>query len=177
MLSQRIFKLIFVLSCIASFVNAQNQSIDKTRFTLLIDEAHQRQLPASAKYSKSFAAGNFAVIPANLRTLIPVNEFDLQGKKISFIPVPSGGYTVQVSAGEVSDQRGSKLRDVQVNFSSGFRFPFYGKKYSSVYIRRCGDLTFEQSSESCTDLVGVSSEVPRIIGTNFSATYNCPSTT
>jgi hypothetical protein len=177
MSSKKIFLAILVLIWIASFVNAQNQSVDKTRFTLLIDDAHQKQVSASAKYSRSLAAGNVAVIPGNLRTLIPVNEFDLQGKKISFIPIPSGGYTMQVSSGEVSDQRGNQLKGLQVDFSSGFRFPFYGKKYSSVYIRSCGDLAFERSSEACTDLVGASSEVPRIIATHFSvATYHCSST-
>jgi hypothetical protein len=174
MLRQRILRLSFILIAIASFVNAQNQSIDKTRYTLLIDEAHQKQVPSSAAYSKSFVAGNIVVIPANLRTLIPVNEFDLAGKKISFIPDGSGGYTVQVSSGEVSDQRGNSFNGVKLDFDSGFRFPFYGKKYSSVYIRKCGDLAFEQPTEGCTDLVGAYSDVPRIIASNF-PNYYCSS--
>jgi hypothetical protein len=161
---------LFLIS-IVSLVSAQNEtrnpSIERTKFTLLIDELHQKQLPASPVVSKSFAAGNIAVITANLRSLIPVNQFDLQGKKISFAPVRSGGYTIQVSPGEVSDQRGNQFRGTKVDFSSGFRFPFYGKKYSSVYIRRCGDLAFEQTSDSCGDLVGAYSDGPRIIATNF----------
>jgi hypothetical protein len=185
MLKPTILGLTLILISFTVFLHAQettrhadhrNPSIEKTRYIMLIDEAHQKQLPAPAlsASSKSFAAGNIAVIPANLRTLIPVNEFDLYAKKVSFIPVPSGGYTVQVSPGEVSDQRGTQPKQEKLDFGSGFRFPFYGKKYSSVYIRKCGDLAFEPTSGSCGDLVSAYSDAPRIIATNYPGSFCSP---
>lgn len=188
MLNPKILRLTLILISIATFLQAQeivrnadhkNPSIEKTRFIMLIDDAHQKQLSAagSSVTGKDFAVGNVAVIPANLRTLIPVNRFDLTGWKITFTPVPSGGYTVQASYGTVSEQRGNKLNEEKVDFSSGFTFPFYGKNYSSVYVRRCGDLSFAPTSESCTDLIAAYSDVPKILANNVPANYyNCSDT-
>src|SRR5688500_15293066 len=81
--------------------------------------------------------GEIAVIEGSPSTIVEPNAFDLEGKKIFFDETSPSKYRLRVRGGSVSGTQGSAIDlndddSQQVNFTSGFRFPFFGTTYTSV---------------------------------------------
>lgn len=123
-------------------------------------------LTASAKVA---AAGNVAVIQDNGLAVIAPNKLDLQGTSIVFTPAPRNVYKSVTVPGSLSAAIGTKvgLADdgaVQVNLPRGFSFPYFGKRYSSLFVNADGDITFGKSDAGHGSLWGVSdSDFPRFL--------------
>jgi hypothetical protein len=152
-----------------------SRGVATTEYQMKLHDWHQRELarrPAEAIASGpawGYDAGDIAVMQTNSRTLIQPNPFDLAGRKITFSPNPAGGYDVSVSAGAVTGAAGTQLllRDDdgrRVGFTSGFLFPFYGKKYKAVFVNTDGNLTFKRRDIASTsrDIFRILAGPPRI---------------
>ncbi|MCI0602646.1 hypothetical protein L0156_06495 [bacterium] len=112
--------------------------------------------------------GEIAVIEGSPSTIIQPNSFDLQGKKI-LLNEAAGIYKLRVRGGSVAGSQGSAITlgdddSEQVNFTSGFSFPFFGTTYTSVFINSDGNLTFTEKDDASTprDLFRTLQGPPRV---------------
>jgi hypothetical protein len=98
--------------------------------------------------------GEVAVIEGSGSTIIEPNSFDLNSKKV-FFDEAAGKYRLRVKGGGVAGAQGGAIDlgdddSLQVNFTSGFSFPFYGTTYNSVFINSDGNLTFQEKDDAST---------------------------
>lgn len=166
------------LCCLPAFAHPEKghwcgtKGVEKTELMIKEHEfANRGKLTAAAPLSPHADIGNIAVIKSSSTTLFPPNPFDLIGKKIQFQRTSAGDYTVKAGGGTVSATQGSPLAlqdddTKQVNFTSGFSFPLYGKTYTSVFINSDGNLTFTSGDNASTqrDVLRVLSGPPRLAG-------------
>jgi hypothetical protein len=124
----------------------------------------QQQQPAHLNQD----VGEIAVIEGSKSTIIDPNSFDLQRKRI-ILTETSGDYKLRVRGGSISSSQGSPVTigddaSLQVAFTSGFSFPFYGKTYTSVFINSDGNLTFTEKDDASTprDLFRTLQGPPRV---------------
>src|SRR5919106_1939297 len=124
----------------------------------------QQQQPAHLNQD----VGEIAVIEGSKSTIIDPNSFDLQRKKI-ILTETSGDYKLRVRGGSVSSSQGSPVTlgddaSLEVVFTSGFSFPFYGTTYTSVFINSDGNLTFTEKDDASTprDLFRTLQGPPRV---------------
>src|SRR4026207_990421 len=80
--------------------------------------------------------GNIAVIKASPRNFITANFFDLLNKKITFTRAATGTFNIKVAPTTLGPSQGTAMAfkdddTKQVNFTSGFSFPYYGTTYNS----------------------------------------------
>jgi hypothetical protein len=81
--------------------------------------------------------------PAGALILRRANYFDLQSRRIRFLPAGASGYKVSVSASLAQPKRGSKMAKPGASLSLPFPFPFGGRKWTAVYVNLNGNLTFD----------------------------------
>jgi hypothetical protein len=124
----------------------------------------QQQQPAHISQD----VGEIAVIEGSPSTIIDPNGFDLQRKRI-ILTETSGDYKLRVRGGSVSSSQGSPVTlgdddSLQVAFTSGFSFPFFGTTYTSVFINSDGNLTFTEKDDASTprDLFRTLQGPPRV---------------
>src|SRR5260370_24748872 len=86
-----------------------------------------------------------AVTPVRAGALVlhKANYFDLQHRRIRFVPASGGSYTLSVSASSLRPQRGSLIAKPFSNVSLAFPFPFGGRTWNAVYVNLNGNLTFD----------------------------------
>lgn len=126
-------------------------------------------IDAQALRLRNMDAGNIAVMRTDSLNFIEPNPFDMQGKKISFVRNPSGGFNVNVGGGTIGANMGTAitLKDDdsrQVNFTQGFSFPYNGKTYTSAFINTDGNITFGTGDSETSDrnVIRALSGAPRI---------------
>lgn len=101
--------------------------------------------------------GDIAVLSDDGSLLTRPNPVDVAGGGIRFTAAGKKGYTIaSVGAGVASPPPGNKLSlgddDVtSVSFPKGFKFPFFGKKYSSVLVHSDGNVTFTTPDAASTE--------------------------
>jgi len=113
--------------------------------------------------------GDIAVMEDDGSVITDINLFDLAGKAIRFEPTGAGAYRVVSSSSAYDPTAGAvfALKDddtAQIDFPSGFTFPFYGKDYTGVYLNSDGNLTLVEGDNASTsrDLVRFLSGPPRL---------------
>jgi hypothetical protein len=143
--------------------------IERTLYALKLHESRQLSTTQMAEKTNIQQMDDIAVITGNSRTFIPKSLFNLAHKKISFSRNSSGSYDLKVTAGANPVVQGKVIGlgnndSKQIQFPNGFRFPFYGKIYGSVFVNSYGNLTFTKADkESPTnDLFPVLTGPPRI---------------
>ena len=146
----------------------------QTEYMIKQNERHGKELRSLGLSQQQQPAhfnqdvGEIAVIEGSKSTIIDPNSFDLQRKKI-ILTETSGDYKLRVRGGSVSSSQGSPVTlgddaSLEVAFTSGFSFPFYGTTYTSVFINSDGNLTFTEKDDASTprDLFRTLQGPPRV---------------
>jgi hypothetical protein len=81
--------------------------------------------------------------PAGALVLHKANYFDLQHRRIRFVPASGSRYMLSVGAWSVRPQRGSVVAKPFSKVSLAFPFPFGGRTWNAVYVNLNGNLTFD----------------------------------
>jgi len=132
-------------------------------------QARKPQLALSAVSGATQDLNNIAVIEDDGNIVTDANPLDLAGKDLKLTPNSANSYTLTLQDGTVSQDFGTKLPLTdddfrEVAFQPGFRFPFFGTSYSSVFINSDGNVTFTEGDAEHTarDLGRFNSGAPRI---------------
>lgn len=112
--------------------------------------------------------GNVAVIEDDGTIVADENLFDYQSQSLSFLRKRKIGFKVKTLSGSLDANLGDKLTiddddTVRVDLA-GFKFPFFAKRYSSVYINSDGNITLGEgeSASSARDIQRLLNGPPRI---------------
>ncbi len=116
--------------------------------------------------------GQIAVIEDDGTIVSPQNGFDLPAATLRLSPVgPGGSYMFTQRPETIGSDFGTQITLTdddtrQITFSGGFRFPFFGASYTSVFINSDGNITFGQGDSASTarDLSRFNGGPPRIAG-------------
>ena len=129
----------------------------QTEYLLKNHERHVKEIPKQARSIEHLNTdiGEVAVIEGSPSTIVEPNSFDLEGKKIFFDELAPNNYRLRLKGGAVAGTQGSAIElgdddSQQVNFTSGFSFPFFGTTYTSVFINSDGNLTFTEKDDAST---------------------------
>ena len=132
-------------------------------------ELKRSPLAFSANSLATGDVGNIAVIEDDGTIVSPANTFDLADMNLRMTPNGTGAYALSTQAGSTNQTLGTKLALTdddfrEIAFPSGFKFPFMGTNYSSVFINSDGNITFTQGDSAHTDrdLNRFNGGVPRI---------------
>jgi hypothetical protein len=179
MLPKRWFVLLLVLLAAAPPAFARLDGDDDhwcgtTRGTLAValgvhDEHERRTLrepesPEHGRDDKAFggaaateAVGDIAVLSDDGSLLTRPNPVDVGGSGIRFTAVGKTGFSIASAGAAVADPPpGIKLDlgddDVRsVTFTRGFKFTFFGKKYTSMLVHSDGNITFGTPDAASTE--------------------------
>lgn len=116
--------------------------------------------------------GNIFVLEDDGDVISRRNVFNLEGREIVFFPAESG-YRYEVRNAEFDDNaasRGGPLTGLDDDDSKPvtlpFEFPFFGQRYTSLFLNSDGNLTFEEKDDSSSDRSAgrATAGLPRISG-------------
>ena len=136
-----------------------------------IHRDHQRRLTRQraeimALRSEPEAArvGNVAVLVDDGSLVVQENRVDLDDFGLQYVPQKKGGLVAAPSSDPVSEEIGERLElsddDARaVQFPKGFRFRFFGRVYTGMYVHSDGNLTF-----AAPDAASTSRDLARLIG-------------
>jgi len=98
--------------------------------------------------------GQIAVIRDQGDIILPANAFDLRAAAVAFARNGSGGYDARRSDRQFQSSVGDKLAlgdDDSVRVALPAAFPFYGVRYSELFVNSDGNLTFRAEDKASTD--------------------------
>jgi hypothetical protein len=117
--------------------------------------------------------GDIAVVDDSDGVRVRRNPFNLQLKKLAFIPTGSGKYRVESSNGDF-DTGAANAGEVLAGLGDDdtrevvlpFEFPFYGKTHRSMFVNSDGNVSFEAGDSASSDrsLSRMAAGPPRISG-------------
>ena len=118
--------------------------------------ANRRRIGAAAIVPESVAqdVGQVAVIRDQGDLILPPNVFDLRAAGIAFARNGVGGYDVRRSDRQFQPSVGEKLTlgdDDSSRVTLPASFPFYGNRYTDVFVNSDGNLTFGAEDRASTD--------------------------
>lgn len=101
-------------------------------------------------------AGNVAILDSSGGVVTTPNPFDLTGKTVRFVPVDGGRYRVESSdaAFDAAAVEGTDVRiddDDTREVTLGFEFPYFGRRYSRVWLNSDGNLTFGEGDPASAE--------------------------
>jgi hypothetical protein len=117
---------------------------------------NRRRIGAAAIVPESVAqdVGQIAVIRDQGDLILPPNPFDLRAAAIAFARNGAGGYDVRRSDRQFQTSVGEKLTlgdDDSSRVTLPASFPFYGNRYTEVFVNSDGNLTFGAEDRASTD--------------------------
>lgn len=128
---------------------------ERTEYLIRMHERHRDSLSPDLLQVKGINVdvGEVAVIQGSPTTVISPNLFDLSNRKLQFKKNSQTQFNLRVRNGNVAATQGNAIAlgdddSTEVQFSSGFSFPFYGMTYTSVFINSDGNLTFEKRDDA-----------------------------
>jgi hypothetical protein len=130
--------------------------------------ARQRQSGARPAPAASVDdVGQIAVVRDQGDVILPPNAFDLRAAAVSFARNGGGGYDARRSDRPFQSSVGDKLTlgdDDSVRVPLPASFPFYGARYSELFVNSDGNLTFgaEDRSSTARNVARFLSGPPRI---------------
>jgi hypothetical protein len=100
--------------------------------------------------------GQIAVIEDDGTIVTPQDPFDLPSLTLRLSPAGPGSYLLSQRQETIGSSFGTALSltdddSREIAFTGGFRFPFFGTTYLSVFINSDGNLTFSQGDNASTD--------------------------
>jgi hypothetical protein len=128
--------------------------------------ARGKALPSFPQASR---VGDVAVLVDDGSLIVQPNELDIANFGVQFVPQRRGGLVVSPSSDPVAEAIGNRIDlgdddSRAVPFPRGFRFPFYGKSYTGMFVGSDGHLTFvaPDATSSSRDLDRLISGPPHI---------------
>ena len=113
--------------------------------------------------------GDVAVLVDDGSIVIQPNQLDLDGFGVQYVPQKKGGYKVSPSSEPFVEEIGDRLSLAdddarEIKFPKGFKFRFYKKLYTKVFVHSDGNLTFSapDAASSERSLFRLLSAPPRI---------------
>ncbi len=113
--------------------------------------------------------GGVAVLVDDGSIVIQPNQLDLEGFGVQYVPHKKGGFVVSPSSDPVLAEIGNRLDLTdddarEIKFPKGFRFRFYKKIYTKMFVHSDGNLTFKAPDAASRErnLFRLLSEPPRI---------------
>ena len=143
---------------------------------LALHADHQRRLErqrAAEKALRTFPAavkvGDVAALTDDGSIIIQPNQQDIANFGVQFVPQKKGGYVASPSGDPVSEEIGDRLGlgdddAAAIQFPKGFKFKFYNKSYTKLFVQSDGNLTFvaPDAESSGRDLSRLIAGPPRI---------------
>lgn len=127
--------------------------------------ARERAATAASRSAPEAArVGSVAVLVDNGEMVVQPNLVDLGGFGLQYVPQKKGGLVVAPSSDPVSDEIGERIELTdddarQVVFPKGFRFRFFGKVYTRMFVHSDGNITFNAPDAQSTER-----SLPRLLG-------------
>ncbi len=120
-------------------------------------------------FPQASRAGDVAVLIDDGSLIVQPNALDIANFGVQYVPQKKGGLVVSPSSDPVAEEIGDRIDlgddDVRlIPFPKGFRFRFYNKTYTGMFVGSDGHLTFAAPEASSTgrDLNRLISGPPRI---------------
>lgn len=114
-------------------------------------------------------AGDVAVLVDDGSIVVQPNQLDLDGFGVQYVPQKKGGFVVSPSSDPIAAEIGERLNLTdddarEIKFPKGFKFRFYKKVYTKLFVHSDGNLTFKAPDAASTDrsLFRLLGEPPRI---------------
>ncbi len=136
-----------------------------------IHRDHERRLARAREEGKALhtvpeasRVGDIAVIVDDGSIIIQPNQQDIANFGVQYVPQKKGGYVASPSSEPVSDTIGDRVTlgdddSVAVTFPKGFKFKFFNKAYTKMFVHSDGNLTFAAPDAASTDR-----DLSRLIG-------------
>ena len=124
---------------------------------------HQRRLgrqraeeKALRTFPEAIKVGDIGVLVDDGSIIVQPNQLDLDELGVQYVPQKKGGYVVSPSADGVSGAIGDKIPmgddDArQITLPKGFKFRFYNKVYTKLFVHSDGNLTFNAPDAESTE--------------------------
>jgi len=108
--------------------------------------------------------GDVAVIVDDGSIIIQPNQQDIADFGIQYVPQKKGGYVASPSSAPVSETIGDRVTlgdddSVAVTFPKGFKFKFFNKAYTKMFVHSDGNITFVAADAGSADR-----DLSRLIG-------------
>lgn len=125
-----------------------------------VHEQQQRglQMRTEALRSAPEAArvGDVAVLVDDGSMVVHPNPLDISGFGVQYVPQRRGGLVASPSGDPVSEEIGERLflgddDSREVAFPRGFRFPFFGRVHTRMFVHSDGNLTFVAPDAASTE--------------------------
>jgi len=143
---------------------------------LALHADHQRRLEKQRQEEKALSTspaavkvGDVAALVDDGSIIIQPNQQDIANFGVQFVPQKKGGYVASPSSDPVDAEVGDRIAlgdddSREVQFPKGFKFKFYNKAYSKVFVQSDGNLTFVTADAASTgrDLARMIAGPPRI---------------
>lgn len=137
---------------------------------------HQRRLERETlekglapSFPEATRVGEVAVLVDDGSLIVNPSRVDLDDFGVQFVPQKKGGFVVSPSSDPVGGEIGERLAlsddDVrEISFPKGFKFRFFNKNYTKLFVHSDGNLTFgtPDAESSERDLVRLIGGPPRI---------------
>jgi hypothetical protein len=122
-----------------------------------------RSAPEAAK------VGNIAVLVDDGTIIAQPKELDLDNFGVQYVLQKKGGYVVSPSSDPISGEIGERIGLADddsrlVTFPKGFKFRFYNKVYTKMFVHSDGNITFNAADAASTarDLARLLAGPPRV---------------
>ncbi|MGH7491927.1 MAG: FlgD immunoglobulin-like domain containing protein [bacterium] len=114
-----------------------------------MQRARRTQLQRALAPARTYVANNLVVIEddGSIVTEPFRNVFDLDGRRLHFVPNNSGGYDITSLPPAFDTNFGTNLNagddtNHRIAFTTGFSFPFFGTGWDHVWVRSNANVTF-----------------------------------
>ncbi len=118
----------------------------------------EKRLKEKALHSfpQASRVGDVAVLVDDGSMVVQPNPLDIANFGVQFVPQKKGGFVVSPSGDPMAEEIGDRIDladdDARlIPFPKGFRFRFYGKTYTGMFVGSDGHLTFAAAEASSTD--------------------------
>jgi hypothetical protein len=100
--------------------------------------------------------GGVAVLVDDGSLVVQPNQLDLDDFGVQYAPQKKGGFVVSPSSDPIVEEIGERLELTdddarEIKFPKGFRFRFYKKVYTKMFVHSDGNLTFKELDAASTD--------------------------
>lgn len=128
-----------------------------------IHRDHQRRLKMERSMGMSVSSlpeadrvGDVAVLVDDGSIVVQPNQLDLDEFGVQYVPQKKGGFAVSPSSDPLLEEIGNRLDlgddDVrEIKLPKGFRFRFYKKVYTKIFVHSDGNLTFREPDAASTE--------------------------
>jgi hypothetical protein len=121
-----------------------------------LDRARATEKSARASAPNAYKVGDIAVIEDDGSIVIQPNPVDVADFGIQYVPQKKGGYVVSPSSDPILEDVGNEVTlddddHVDVPLPKGFKFKFFNKAYTKLYVQSDGNITFGAADDESSE--------------------------